>query len=316
MKWTNICQYRSLMADSVRMDRYREAIRRVCAEKIICEIGVGLGPLSLMALQAGAKRVYGIELGRDVLEFTTKIARDHGFDASRFIPLPGLSTEIELPERVDVILSETLDSMGVGENTAVYMRDARTRFLKPDGAFLPARLNCYVAIANPKAYEDDCRFWNKDLSAYGLNYRQVNQLARAQRFTLDVLPEETLSEWYCWQKIDFARPEVSEPKTLVLLLAEKPGLATGISYAFQVDFAEGIVIDTRSGNPSTHWKQGFSPFPHDDIAVERGDLVCVELAVHHADPLAARVDTKILHIPAAKVHSFLRAQRAGHSGGA
>ena len=48
--------YKAMMADAGRMDAYRRAIAAVCPGKVVCEIGVGLAPLSLMALKAGAKR--------------------------------------------------------------------------------------------------------------------------------------------------------------------------------------------------------------------------------------------------------------------
>ena len=63
--------------------------------------------------------------------------------------MQGLSTQVKLPERVDVLRAETLDSMGIGENTAMYMADARKRMLAPEGCFLPDKQECHVALASP-----------------------------------------------------------------------------------------------------------------------------------------------------------------------
>ena len=125
MDWKDVRDYKEMMACTVRMDAYRAAIGPQCVGRTVCEIGVGLGPLSLMALKAGARRVYGIELDREALDCAAAILADNGFGPDRFVPVHGISTRVSLPERVDVLLSETLDSMGVGENTALYMRDAR-----------------------------------------------------------------------------------------------------------------------------------------------------------------------------------------------
>ena len=51
------------------------------------------------------------------------------------------------------VLSETLDAMGLGENTALFMNDAK-RFLKDGGVFLPSRLDCYAALASPAPYRE------------------------------------------------------------------------------------------------------------------------------------------------------------------
>ena len=75
MKENKIFEYQSMMVDETRMLAYRRAIQRVCPGQVVCEIGVGLGPLSLMALQAGAKRVYGIEVAPDALELATRVIR-------------------------------------------------------------------------------------------------------------------------------------------------------------------------------------------------------------------------------------------------
>ena len=101
MSDATINHYQTIMADPVRMRAYQQAIERSCRGKSVCEIGVGLGPLSLMALQAGAKRVYGIEMDAAALEVARRIIARNGFDASRFVPIHGMSHQVELPERGD-----------------------------------------------------------------------------------------------------------------------------------------------------------------------------------------------------------------------
>ena len=151
-----------------------EAIRRVCPGRVVCEIGVGLGPLSLMALQAGAERVYGIELDAAALEVARRVLRRNGFDASRFVPLHGASNRVELPERVDVVLSEILNSVAFGENALFFLDDARRRLLAPGGALLPRALDVHVALASPATFLAKRDFWGRQLRAdYGMDYRDM-----------------------------------------------------------------------------------------------------------------------------------------------
>jgi hypothetical protein len=144
-----INHYQTIMADPVRMRAYQEAIQRTCRGKTVCEVGVGLGPLSLMALKAGATKVYGIEMDAAALEVAIRVLRDNGFDASRFIPIHGISHRVDLPERVDVVLFETLNSVAFGENALFYLEDAQRRFLKPGGKMVPQSLTCCAALGSP-----------------------------------------------------------------------------------------------------------------------------------------------------------------------
>jgi type I protein arginine methyltransferase len=275
--------YKRMMEDKVRMDAYQDAIRQVCAQKVVCEIGVGLGPLSLMALHAGATRVYGIELDAEALTVATEVIRANGFGPDRFIPIVGLSTRVSLPEPVDVLLSETLDSMGIGENTHRYMADARTRLLKPTGVMLPAKLDCFAALASPQAYLDERGFWTEEMASHGLQYGSLLQHLRGVKHTIPIADAELHSEWQCWQKNDFAVQGAATPFATLAFEIARPGTLYGLALAFDAALCANVHLRTFPGDPTTHWLQGFAPFPQGPIQVDAGALVYVELHFGHGD---------------------------------
>src|SRR5512138_212725 len=95
--------YLRMMRDPVRMPAYAEAIRRsVAPGDVVLDLGAGLGILSMLALRAGAARVYAVELG-DAIDVARQVARREGV-ADRLICLQGDSTRLELPEPVDLIV--------------------------------------------------------------------------------------------------------------------------------------------------------------------------------------------------------------------
>ncbi|MEN0065286.1 MAG: class I SAM-dependent methyltransferase [Myxococcota bacterium] len=305
MNLRTVEEYRVMMADRDRMRIYQNAIRKHCPGQVVCEIGVGLAPLTLMALEAGAKRVYGIEALKPVLETATRIVRAAGYGPDRFVPLAGMSYEVELPERVDVVVSETLDSVGLGENTVACMSDVADRFLKPGGTMLPSHLGCAMALATPAAYDVDQRFWRETMKDdYGLDYASFADELSLLEYTLPIAPDEVKSEWATWQEVDLANPKSMAKNSGVLLEVRRAGRITGLATAFVAVIGDGM-LDTFPGRSDTHWQQGFLPMAQPIDAVE-GDLIAVSLTVPEHRALTLRMRRQILHVPAAHAAAFRR----------
>lgn len=306
MQLHNLEDYRRMMADRVRMDAYRRAIKAVCPGKVVCEIGLGLGPLSLMALQEGATRVYGVEIDRDALEVATAVIRGHGFDKERFIPVHGLSTRVELPQRVDVILSETLDSTGFGENTATYMEDAKTRFLRPGGVFLPSHVNCYAALASPRTYLRQLRFWERELAdVVGVTYEEILKLLREHSHVLDIEEEDCFSGWKSWREMDFLKSGYQHSESKLLLDVTQAGRIHGVACAFDATLSPGVKLRNFPWDPPTCWKQGFNPFTG-PIDLALGDAALVELVLPETELIQIQFEMHVTTGPGEAVREFLR----------
>ena len=117
-----------MLADETRAEAYEQAIRgAVRAGDVVVDVGAGTGLLSLMACRAGASRVYAIEEAR-IVDLAVTIARENGF-ADRIVFLRGNSLKIEVPEKADVVVSETIGSFVFSENILAILDDARRRFM-------------------------------------------------------------------------------------------------------------------------------------------------------------------------------------------
>jgi len=105
-----------MMSDNIRLDSFRRAIFDTVAEgDVVVDLGSGVGILAFFAAQAGAEKVYAIE-ELDVA-LAQKLAQKNGLDNITFIR--GNSAEIKLPEKADVLVSETLGSFAIDENTLI-----------------------------------------------------------------------------------------------------------------------------------------------------------------------------------------------------
>src|SRR5687767_7733786 len=101
----NISNYGSMIADTVRMNAYAEALRRaVKPGGIVLDIGTGTGIFALLACQFGAQRVYALEPNENI-QVAKLLAKDNGF-SDRIEFIRDVSTNITLSEKADVIISD------------------------------------------------------------------------------------------------------------------------------------------------------------------------------------------------------------------
>jgi len=135
--WDDL-MYDIMCKDEIRMNSYRKVIERKVKNKTVVEIGTGTtAPLAIMCANAGAKKVYTIEANEDAAEKATKLIYEKGL-SDRIKVIVGNAMTIELPELVDVCLSEIIGCIGSSEGAIAILNDAK-RFLKEDGTMIPER---------------------------------------------------------------------------------------------------------------------------------------------------------------------------------
>jgi type I protein arginine methyltransferase len=144
-----------MLGDRLRMTAYRKAIfEAVRPGDVVLDLGTGTGILSEWALEAGAQRVFGVDLSAPILAHATERIRAAGF-ADRFEPINALSYDVQLPQRVDVLISEIIGNLADNEDFQPILRDAIARLVKPGGVILPRTTTSYlVPVAAEVAHRD------------------------------------------------------------------------------------------------------------------------------------------------------------------
>ncbi|XP_078676497.1 protein arginine N-methyltransferase 6-like isoform X2 [Branchiostoma floridae x Branchiostoma belcheri] len=149
-----------MLADAVRTNAYRLAILR-CWEQIrgkaVVDVGAGTGILSLFCVQAGARKVYAIEASA-LAEETRKVVRANGMEG-RIEVLYGRAEEVELPEKVDVIVSEWMGYSLLYESMLPSVIHVRDKWLKKGGLMLPSEASLYLAPIADADTQDRLQFW-------------------------------------------------------------------------------------------------------------------------------------------------------------
>jgi len=189
------------------------------------------------------------------------------------------------------------------------MVDARERHMKPEGVFVPGRLECHVALASPESYRAERAFWGQHLSeAHGLDYSSALPWVSENKHTIQVEPTELFSEWSLWQSIDFHQPSTWKRVTQLVLPVTRPGVVDGFACAFDAELAEDVHIRTFPHDPPTHWKQSFNAFPS-PIEVAPGQSVYMELEVARGDHPSLQFEMRVTSGPSEEVAGLV-AQRA------
>ena len=101
-----LSQQQNMMQDYIRTSTYQKAIISNMADfrdKVVLDVGAGSGILSFFAQQAGAKKVYAVE-GSSIAKHAEQLVRANKVENVIKV-ISGKIEEIELPEKVDIIIS-------------------------------------------------------------------------------------------------------------------------------------------------------------------------------------------------------------------
>ena len=124
--------------DQRRTPRFYEAIRARLQQAAddgsppLTVLDLGTGPYALLALEAaraGAGRVYAIEADAESAQRAREAVADAGFSEVVEI-IEGISVDVELPERVDLLVSETVGAVASEEGLYATYADAHSRLVK------------------------------------------------------------------------------------------------------------------------------------------------------------------------------------------
>jgi SAM-dependent methyltransferase len=144
--------YIPMLNDKKRNMFYEKMIKRHVKGKTVLEIGAGVGFLSIMAAEHGAKHVYACELN-PLMYYLAKENIENGPYSKKitlyFAHSDSLKLKTHIPKKVDIILSELISSDIFSENMAPTLKDAK-KFLKIDGIFLHSEIVVYGLLIELK----------------------------------------------------------------------------------------------------------------------------------------------------------------------
>lgn len=258
-----------MIADAGRTNAYINAMRKAIKPgSVVVDLGSGPGLFALTAVQLGARRVFAIEPD-NVIQVGRDAAREHGF-SDRIEFIQDLSTNVTLPERADVIVS---DLRGVTPWYAHHLpsiADARSRFLAPGGILIPARDVLWAAVVEvPEYYEGIVKPWDSPMTLSSGRRLAVNDWSKIR-----VTPEQLLGQPVRWHELDYDRVDDANFSKDIALPVMRNGMAHGMTIWFDAELFEDIGFSNGPDQEALIYKSAFFPFqePVDVSAEDRIDV--------------------------------------------
>ncbi len=251
--------HRTLIADRIRVAAFHEALAKVIVKgkTTVADIGTGTGLLAFLAAGLGARKVYAYEAA----EIGAVAERLKRLNRMRQVELiPGRSTEIIDPPRVDVVVSETLGNFALEEFLVETMNDARARYLKPGGVLIPGRVRQMICPVVAPRLRDELTAW--DRVGYGLDLSPARDMSLNNVYIRTHRPDELMDggkSAVCWDDLDFHKKNRLSRSGEHRWQVKTKQEVYGVCVWWTADLAEGVELTTSPLAPPTHWEQLFFP---------------------------------------------------------
>ncbi|KAL7669082.1 hypothetical protein ACOME3_009751 [Neoechinorhynchus agilis] len=266
-----LSQQQNMMQDYIRTSTYQRAIHEnynKIAGKVVLDVGAGSGILSFFAVQAGAAKVYAVEASSIAVQ-ADQLVKNNGLE-NKIKVICGKIEEIDLPEKVDVIISEPMGYLLFNERMLETFLHAK-KWLKSDGQMLPNAASLYIAPFTDEALYleqiSKSNFWLQT-SFYGIDLSSLKDEAVSEYFRQPVVdtfdPRVCLCKPYKYD-VNFMKAQESD---LYEIRIEADfgnvlygGIVHGVAFWFDVTFPSGnpsdppIWLSTSPSQPLTHWYQ-------------------------------------------------------------
>ncbi|MGH8491179.1 MAG: amino acid adenylation domain-containing protein, partial [Gammaproteobacteria bacterium] len=263
--------YYAMTNDERRNKSYKVAINGAVNAKAVLDIGTGKDViLARFCVEAGARKVYAIEMSEESYEQAQACVKSLGLK-DKIILIHGDSTQIQLPEQVDVCVSEIVGSIGGVEGAGYILNDAR-RFLKEDGIMIPYRsLTKIAAISLSDAFLDNPGFSPMTKHYVEQIFDQVGYKFDLRLCIKGLTKSSLISNSQVFEDLDFTDYVNSEYRHKALFTITKDSKLDGFLAWLNLYTVQDEVIDILEHEHC--WLPVYFPVFYPGVEVSEGDRI-------------------------------------------
>lgn len=301
-----------MLNDQFRNQAYKNAIDRAVKEGCdrVLDIGSGTGILSMFAVQSGAKNVYACEMSKTMFDLSADVIKSNGMeDSIHVINKRSYDLKIpdDLPERVSLIVTETLDCGLLGEGILEILTHAQRELMKsgeesntdtrhqdlgkehtdcklitqviPEGATVFGRIIQSEKIREYAQVKP--KILDLDLRSVNIKGAEVSEKMEEPYTTEEIscIKHKTLSDPFQIMTYDFRTPEkyTQKSKLQIQVPVTNHGSVDAVMTWFELKLDSFETISSAPGH-SVCWEQAVYPsrLGGGESEVEPGDEIMVD----------------------------------------
>ncbi|MBC7813257.1 MAG: class I SAM-dependent methyltransferase [Burkholderiales bacterium] len=268
--------YGRMIGDKIRTDSYIRGLKRAIELRpnaVVLDIGTGTGIFAMMAARFGARHIYAIEPD-NAIHVAKQLAVANGY-ADRIEFIQGLSTDLELPEKADIIISDIRGTLPLFDHHLQTIMDARKRLLAPDGLQLAQRDTLTAALINaPEVYTRTVEPWKENM--YSLDVQAARHLTINCWGNDKLKPEQIVMQPQQWATLDYTSLEDVNTSGTIQWTATEADTVHGFTIWFDTTVFEDIRFSGAVGQTDLVYGRIFVPFAT-PIDLTTGDTLTLSL---------------------------------------
>jgi protein arginine N-methyltransferase 1 len=266
--------YGEMLLDETRTGAYIAAMEHVIKPgDIVLEIGAGPGVFAMLAAKMGAKRVIAVECNPSI-----KLAKrlvSHNRLSEKIECIKGLSTDLNMEERADVIISDLRGVLPMFSHHIPSIVDARERLMATDGTLIGRKdIVCAAPVEHDEAHRRIREPWLTN--SFGLDLSAGAESEASFWSQVRLRPEQLLAEGITWWEFDYHSVKHPAAKGNLSWEIQRAGRCHGIAAWFDAELAPDIGFSNHPGQPGLIYGQAFMPL-RQAIDVESGARINAEI---------------------------------------
>ena len=285
VSFNNIYAHEMMIADTVRVNTYYDAIRRFVRQgDIVVDLGTGTGILSFFSAQQNPKKIYAIDHS-DMIDVARLIAEQNNISNITFIQTN--SHEFSPIEKVDIILHEQMGQALLNENMIENILDLKKRILKETGRILPSKFELFLEpICLKKEYKVPF-IWENNL--HGINFEFLKNSDKIDKYKPRYYDNQSIEhdaiEYFLCEPeavLSFDLDKMNDENEIPQIIETtkkviRSGSMDGICLYFRVIFDDEINFDTSPLHARTSWPNPL--FRTENRHYEEGENISYKLTM-------------------------------------